>query len=134
MSTEPINESTTELHRIIEDPAERESVIEWAMLSDARSGKRGPEQQAIAQEVIRWGALMLRKNRDYDGSVWRKPILAPECEPGVAIRVRMSDKVSRLMSLLEKGKGEVNESIDDTMRDLGAYCLLELARPGRVAK
>lgn len=103
------------------------------VLHTALIGANGASQQAIAAEVVRWGALMLRKNADYGGSVWDRPLLAPDCEPGIAIRVRMSDKLSRLISLLgsDKPPQVTSESIDDTLRDLGAYCLLELARPGR---
>jgi hypothetical protein len=100
-------------------------------LAHALEGHRGKDQAAIAREVVRWGALILRKNRDYGGVVWERPILAPDCAPGVAIRVRMSDKISRLVSLLQRPAEVTDESIDDTLRDLGAYCLLELARPGR---
>ena len=71
-----------------------------AILEEALTGNRGADQMAIAQEVVRWGALLLRKNADYGSSVWKSPILAPDCDPGVAIRVRMSDKINRLASLL----------------------------------
>jgi hypothetical protein len=107
------------------------TIIDKAILDDALAGNRGEGQAAIAGEVVRWGALMLRKNRDYGGAVWERPMLAPDCDPGVAIRVRMSDKLSRLISLLQRPAEVADESIDDTLRDLGAYCLLELARPGR---
>lgn len=103
------------------------------LIARACLGERGGDQQRIAEEIARWGALMLRKNHDYGGAVWDRPILAPECEAGTAIRVRMSDKLSRMISLLEKGGAEVDESFDDTLRDLGAYCLLELSRPDRKA-
>lgn len=101
------------------------------VLQTALTGDRGADQEAIAEEVVKWGAMLLRKNRDYGSSVWQSPILAPECTPGTAIRVRMSDKLNRLMTLLVQPPEVVNESIDDTLRDLGAYCLLELARPDR---
>ena len=101
-----------------------------AILEEALTGNRGADQMAIAQEVVRWGALLLRKNADYGSSVWKSPILAPDCDPGVAIRVRMSDKINRLASLLDRPGEVADESLDDTLRDLGAYCLLELARPG----
>jgi hypothetical protein len=102
-----------------------------AILEEALTGNRGADQMAIAQEVVRWGALLLRKNADYGSSAWKSPILAPDCDPGVAIRVRMSDKINRLASLLDRPGEVADESLDDTLRDLGAYCLLELARPGR---
>lgn len=122
------NEYTTNLHLVIEDPIERKSVIDSEILKDAIEGNRGEDQQRIAKEVVKWGALLLRKNHDYGCAVWSPPILAPSCDPGMAIRVRMSDKLQRLITLADS-KGEVSESIDDTLRDLGAYCLLELARP-----
>lgn len=109
----------------------RKVTADLSTIEDALAGKRGAGQTAIAREVVRWGALMLRKNSDYGGAVWDRPLLAPECDPGVAIRVRMSDKLSRLISLLQRPAEVNDESIDDTLRDLGAYCLLELARPGR---
>ena len=112
---------------------DEEKALDDAMyiLEESLTGNRGSDQLAIAQEVVRWGALLLRKNADYGSSVWRSPILAPDCDPGVAIRVRMSDKINRLASLLDRPGEVADESLDDTLRDLGAYCLLELARPGR---
>lgn len=99
-------------------------------LLDALTGCRGPEQKRIAETGIAWIALLLRKNRDYGCSVWQVPTLAPECNPDAAIRVRMSDKITRLQTLLSvTGGPEVDESIGDTIRDLGAYCLLWQAMP-----
>lgn len=125
------NEHTTHLHDIEPDPVFRQRIIDQEILLDALAGNRGDDQQRIAIEVIRWGALLLRKNKDYGCAVWQIPVLAPDCDPGTAIRVRMSDKVSRLSTLLQHSAEVRSESIDDTLRDLGAYCLLELARPGR---
>jgi hypothetical protein len=49
---------------------------------------------------------------------------------GDAILVRMSDKIARIRKLSGNTAAPlVNESFDDTIRDLGAYCLLYLARP-----
>lgn len=126
-----MNEHTTDLHTIVEDPVERQRLIDLAVIQDASDGERGVHQKLIADETLRWGSLMLRKNADYGGAVWGRPLLAPECDPGVAIRVRMSDKVSRLVALLTREAEIKDESVDDTLRDLGAYCLLELARPDR---
>lgn len=128
---EKFNEHTTELHQVIEDSADRQVAIDWNVLLSALIGDRGDEQYRIATVVVRWAAMMLRKNSDYGCAVWETPIFAPDCDAGAAIRVRMSDKVSRLATLLKNGKGEIDESIDDTLCDLGAYCLLELARPER---
>lgn len=99
------------------------------ILYDALTGNRGKDQQRIAETIVDWGSLLLRKNADYGSGIWKPPILAPECEIGTAIRVRMSDKIARLNQLLSGNNPQVNESIDDTLRDLGAYCLLLLAAP-----
>lgn len=97
-------------------------------IEQARYGHRGADQQRIAEIGLKWIVLLLRKNADYGSSVWLTPILAPDTNPGVAIRVRMSDKIQRLQRLLAGNEPEVNESIEDTIKDLGAYCLLYLAR------
>lgn len=123
------DEATTELHQAIDDPAERQQVLDWRIVEDAWMGKRGPGQERIAKAGLAWLALILRKNRDYGDSVWQESVLAPECSIDTAIRVRMSDKISRLHNLLKGNSAEVAESINDTIRDLGAYCLLLLTRP-----
>ena len=98
------------------------------ILIDALDGKRGRDQARIATVALAWAATLLRKNMDYGSSVWKVPVLAPKCSISDAIYVRMSDKVSRLAALQEQ-EGEVAESIEDTVSDLGSYCLLWLARP-----
>ena len=105
-------------------------VPETEVFDQALRGIRGPDQQRIANEGLAWVSLLLRKNADYGTSAWKKPVLAPECDVDTAMRVRMSDKIERIQSLLAKDGPEVaEESIRDTMRDLGAYCLLWLACP-----
>jgi hypothetical protein len=41
----------------------------------------------------------------------------------------MSDKVARLQKLLTGDRAEVDESIEDTMRDLAGYSILWLGCP-----
>lgn len=77
--------------------------------------------------------MLLKKNADYGGSAWKVPILAPHLSPGDAIRVRMSDKISRLIELSGKA-GEVNESTLDTLLDLAGYVVLLRALPGTEAE
>lgn len=97
----------------------------------ALRGERGDDQKRIAETAVAWTELLLRKNQDYGSSAWQHPLLAPTLPVGMAIRVRMSDKISRLMTLLAGGGPSrvSDETIDDTLRDLGAYCLLYLSRP-----
>jgi hypothetical protein len=108
-----------------DDFQENLDAVTRAMCADA-----DPDQRRIAEVGVRWLAMILRKNHDYGSSVWKEPILTPGLDVGVAIRVRMSDKVSRLRNLLKGIKNLVEtETIDDTFADLGAYCLLYLTRP-----
>lgn len=100
------------------------------MLRDALAGRRGEDQQRIATTGLAWVQTLLAKNADYGGSAWRSPVLCPHLPVGTAILVRMSDKISRLQTLLAGGvQHVVDESVRDTMSDLGAYALLWLARP-----
>lgn len=100
------------------------------VVAQALIGERGVDQKRIAEQVIKLGSLLLRKNADYGSSAWKRPCLAPDCDAGTAIRVRMSDKVERIRSLLSrKGEPEIDESLNDTLSDLAGYCLLELSRP-----
>ncbi len=87
-------------------------------------------QHMIASELMRLGDLLIRKNADYGCSAWQEPLLRGGISPRDAILVRMSDKVMRLHSLMKSGaSAQVNESIEDTIRDLQGYCLLWLACP-----
>lgn len=99
-------------------------------LQEALYGERGVEQNRIAETGLAWILTMLHKNHDYGGEVWNAPVLCPQMNASDAILVRMGDKVSRLRSLIGKPESaQVAESLEDTIGDLGAYCLLYLARP-----
>jgi len=75
-------------------------------------------------EIIK---LLLRKNSDYGGSAFRRPVLAPNLPPRTAMLCRMSDKIAR-MGQLGDGEGAVkDETVDDTIRDLAGYCILYMA-------
>lgn len=100
-----------------------------SILTDAITGARGEDQARIATTGIDWIETILKKNHDYGCSVWKSPLLAPKCEMADAIFVRMTDKVERIQALRSGEAAEIQESLDDTIKDLGAYCLLYLARP-----
>lgn len=86
------------------------------------------DQRRIAFEGLKWLATLLDKNADYGSSVWKPPALKPTMDEGDAIMVRMSDKVSRIAALATS-EANVDESLEDTVMDLGCYCLLWSARP-----
>jgi hypothetical protein len=98
-------------------------------LSAALAGALGADQQRIAQVGLRWIELLLAKNRDYGSSVWKAPVLCPSLPVASAILSRMSDKVARIAQLTSQPASVRSETLDDTICDLGAYCLLYLARP-----
>jgi hypothetical protein len=74
----------------------------------------------IADEVA---DTVSQKNHDYGNSYFRL-----RKEWGVqSFGVRLGDKYHRLANLLKGTEAQVDESIEDTIRDVIGYCLLELA-------
>lgn len=106
--------------------AERNSLD---IVTESCGGTHGEAAQRIAEIGLGWLKLLLDKNHDYGASAWNSPVLAPGMDPGAAILVRMSDKIARIQSLLNRPAKVTDESLRDTVADLGAYCLLWLARP-----
>lgn len=94
-------------------------------------GIRGEDQKRIAEAGVSIVATLLRKNRDYGGSAWTTPVFAPDMPISSAILVRMSDKVSRITTMLKAPtlNPEVNESLMDTFRDLVGYGILYISLP-----
>jgi len=74
----------------------------------------------IAEEMA---DIVSRKNADYGNSYFR---LRSEWGP-MSFGARLGDKYYRLVNLLQGHKPQVNESVEDTIRDIIGYCLLELA-------
>lgn len=100
-----------------------------------------PVQTAIGEACITLQAMLINKNRDYGDSVFNAPVMAPQLDPGLAIRVRMSDKIARINNLSKGFPSEpgdigrnlshqtvVNESLADTWLDLAGYAILEYVR------
>lgn len=72
--------------------------------------------------------LLLKKNSDYGATALKSPRLCTKLAPREGLLVRMSDKISRLENLLNNPESQqVEESIDDTIRDLAGYCILYLS-------
>lgn len=103
--------------------------INNSILGEALNGKRGADQKRIAEAGLGFIELLLAKNNDYGSSVWKVPFLCPDMPVTSAILVRMSDKIERLAALQNKTPDVVDESFEDTIKDLGSYCLLYLSRP-----
>jgi len=90
------------------------------------------DQVRIATVGLEVVDLLLRKNTDYGGSAYQRPILAPHLDPMTAMECRMSDKIARLITLCEKPRGAelVDETLEDTYRDLIGYMILYIAFKG----
>lgn len=72
-----------------------------------------------------------RKNADYTGkgndpfANFSKAELLGICSTEQGFLVRMSDKISRIISFVQKGVLEVeDERVEDTLMDLANYCIL----------
>ena len=94
-------------------------------IRQAQAGQRGPQQKLIALLGLQVVDLLLRKNHDYGGSVFDSPEMLPDMKPTDALMVRMSDKIQRMKSLMTQ-EAEVNESMEDTMKDQAGYSILWL--------
>lgn len=101
-------------------------------INDALYGDFGAGQQAIAETGVVWIETLLKKNKDYGSAIWKEPIMLAGLSAGDAILVRISDKVERCRHLLSDPdiSPECDESLRDSMADLGGYCLLYLAVSG----
>ncbi len=105
-------------------------MIEVERIRQALNGERGEDQKKIAEAGIAIVDLLLRKNHDYGGSVWKRPMLVPSLEPRTAMLCRMSDKLERIQTLMDKGNEVVDEKISDTFKDLCGYLMLYVAFDG----
>ena len=101
-------------------------MIDLERIRQAAAGQHGDEQRQLAATGLAVVSMLLKKNSDYGGSAWHTPLLAPRMSARQAIQCRMSDKVQRLQKLLAGDSAQVEESIEDTMRDLAGYAILWL--------
>lgn len=75
--------------------------------------------------------LFVRKNKDYGDSFH-----ITFQEEGFAMpRIRMTDKLERIKNISRKGETSVtDESLRDTLMDLGNYCIMTVMEMDREAK
>lgn len=66
------------------------------------------------------------KNADYGDSAFLSPVLCPDVPPGLAIRIRMSDKINRIVQLEQTAAQVPGESLADSYLDLAGYALLQV--------
>lgn len=121
------NESFISLRKEVVLPQSESEVIASLDIEPAPTGLN-PDQTAIWNIYEAAKIKALKKNLAYGSSVFKKGVLTPELSADAAIRVRMSDKVGRLTTLLaDPTKNQISdESIDDTVMDLATYSFLLL--------
>jgi hypothetical protein len=77
-------------------------------------------EQAAHTAALEAAELVVRKQRDYgEGNILHSVVL-----PEIAIAVRLTDKIARLVNLVEKGVTPKNESLQDTASDIIGYGLI----------
>lgn len=108
-------------------PAEAAPLTDAQVVSAAYQGQRGDQQRAIAVAGLELVALLLRKNQDYGSSVFDAPMLLPNVSANLAIRVRLSDKIKRIIQLAGNPAEVASESLDDTLDDVAGYRIIERA-------
>lgn len=111
------------------------------VLLSALNEEGSHEQFRVAVYGLRWLYLILQKNNDNGGVLLTPPVLRPNLSSNDAILIRMGDKIQQLQLLIaqqqrkEAKDGEATEcpidEFDDTVEDLGIWCLLYLANPDR---
>lgn len=94
-----------------------------SIIEEALSGARGRDQEDIARTGNALVELLLRKNRDYGSSAFQTCPLTPNSSAGDIILNRLWDKINRFIQL-QRSDAEVEETSDDTMRDLVGYGIL----------
>lgn len=112
-----------------EDELEKEVDGDFRLVDEAVLGRRGPDQEILARYGLKVLATLIRKNSDYGSSAWESPMLCPHLSAREGIQCRISDKVQRLVTLLHGKSAMVQESLEDTFRDLVGYGILWLACP-----
>ena len=81
----------------------------------------------VTQEFHRNLRLFLAKNADYGSSFEEVVELYRDngVEPIYSVIPRLADKYGRIVNLtVRKGTPQVDESVIDTLRDLGTYCFM----------
>lgn len=104
--------------------AQAEEIVPLMSDDMSRLLKVGGGEMSVFHEIAKEVAdIVERKNHDYGNSYFR---LRDEWGE-VSFGARLGDKYHRLQNLLTGAKAQVDESIEDTIRDVIGYCLLELA-------
>lgn len=80
--------------------------------------------ELITDECVALKDKLIRKNANYGSAFEKRPCLIPAITPFGGLMVRLSDKFTRLATLLGGEPDTVGESIEDTLDDIAGYAIL----------
>lgn len=98
--------------------------LEYLVSQELSDDIRDAKTEDMLDELNRIIAVVYTKNKDYGSSALTSPLLLPWFDVRFALLVRLSDKIQRLHNLYSLEKPEVNESLEDTLRDIVGYVFL----------
>jgi len=109
-------------------------VTDVDLIMDALAERITVDAEQIAVMGLSIIATLIRKNLDYGSCIFEQGTLSPDVPIDSAIRVRMGDKIGRINTLLsQKRDPHVEESLEDSFRDLAGYAILYLCQRERVS-
>lgn len=84
------------------------------------------EQEGCLRTILaEVSQLLLKKNKDYGGSVFQAPVFCPSLPVESAILCRISDKYNRWQNLKNSEEtSAVEETISETLRDMLGYAII----------
>lgn len=97
----------------------------------ALGGLLNNDQTEIARKCLDEMETLLEKNTDYGSSALDPPCLAPDVPASLSIRMRMSDKIKRILRLAKNPPHVKAESFEDACRDFAGYVKLYLVARDR---
>lgn len=98
--------------------------LEYLVSRDLADGIWDAKAEEMVNELHSILDLVLAKNRDYGSAALSSPVLLPWLDIRCGLLVRLSDKIQRLRNLFDADGSEVNESLEDTLRDIVGYIFL----------
>lgn len=94
--------------------------------------------ESIQKQCDALAKILKEKNANYGNAFAEAPYLLPEMGTTTAAFVRLSDKFRRLRTIYnnkeEKDRRKLEETLEDTIRDVAGYCILLLAFVDKIPK
>ena len=98
--------------------------LEYLVSKELSDDFRDAKASDMYDELHHIISVVHAKNSDYGNAALSPAILLPWLDVRFGLLVRLSDKIQRLYKLYNAEKTEVNESLEDTLRDIVGYIFL----------